>query len=523
MWFGDETLYLSRKRNLAVIRHRRMRAGTVKTILITVVVTSYTDGFEGINSRKINNMNPSRRNNSLDNIFSMVGGGNIKQKSDVSILDKKGGSSPRLPPMNIIRLLFLTFYASLGSLLPYLPVYYHSLGHNGMSIGLLGAVKPLTTFIVAPAWGILSDSSDSLHSILQFTLLSGLFFQLALALNDGLMWLMTTVFLTSIMNAPIKSLMDCMVMNTLPSEKKGEYGKLRLWGQLGFGLGSSGVGMLLNRIPTSTEMKLYTKRGDMWESIRGFWWQITHGYKLAFVSHALISIPVFFFMKVLQKLQEEGNSQTSSSPKPRNKTNILKGLNLLMHDSDAIFFLFLVFVIGVSSGIIENFAYVRMREVGGTGFHMGISRLVSSAAGVPMFWFSSQICNKFGVDKILCVSLLIYAIRFFIYAFMRHPMEGLTAEAMRGCTFAVFWSTSTVYAHKISPKGMAATMLMFLNAMYGGLGQSLGAIIGGKMQMLFGTVNTFRVAGIFDLIFSFFVSIYLHFGRNTNTDRKSVV
>jgi MFS_1 like family len=43
-----------------------------------------------------------------------------------------------------IRLLFLCYYGSLGSLMPYLPVYYDSLGHGGAIIGLLGAVKPAT-------------------------------------------------------------------------------------------------------------------------------------------------------------------------------------------------------------------------------------------------------------------------------------------------------------------------------------------------------------------------------------------
>jgi hypothetical protein len=47
-----------------------------------------------------------------------------------------------------------------------------------------------------------------------------------------------------------------------------------------------------------------------------------------------------------------------------------------------------VFVIGVSSGVIENFAYVRLRECGGEGTVMGVSRLFSSLTGVPMFWFS---------------------------------------------------------------------------------------------------------------------------------------
>jgi branched-subunit amino acid ABC-type transport system permease component len=50
---------------------------------------------------------------------------------------------------------------------------------------------------------------------------------------------------------------------------------------------------------------------------------------------------------------------------------------------------------------------------------------------------------------------------------------------------------------------------MFLNAMYGGLGQSMGAIIGGKLQSIYGTVQTFIYAGIFDLCFVGVVVLYL--------------
>jgi hypothetical protein len=50
---------------------------------------------------------------------------------------------------------------------------------------------------------------------------------------------------------------------------------------------------------------------------------------------------------------------------------------------------------------------------------------------------------------------------------------------------------------------------MFLNAMYGGLGQSIGAIIGGKLQHKFGTVWTFLYAGLFDTFFVLMMIAYL--------------
>jgi MFS family permease len=179
-------------------------------------------------------------------------------------------------------------------------------------------------------------------------------------------------------------------------------------------------------------------------------------------------------------------------------------------------FFFLVFVAGVSSGVIENFAYVRMREVGGTGREMGFSRLVSSLAGAPMFWFSGTLTQALGADRVIVLSLMSYVLRFLIYALMRNPYHGLPAEALRGVTFAAFWSSGTVYAHEISPPGLHATMLMFFNAMYGGLGQSVGAIIGGKLQHRVGTVQTFVYSAAFDFCFVCAVVLYLSLRKSSN-------
>lgn len=100
---------------------------------------------------------------------------------------------------------------------------------------------------------------------------------------------------------------------------------------------------------------------------------------------------------------------------------------------------FLYNKVGISSGVIENFAYVRIREVGGSGKEMGLSRLVSSMAGAPMFWFSGPLTELVGADRVLALSLVNYVVRFFNYAFMRSPLQGLPAEGTR---FTLFFSTS---------------------------------------------------------------------------------
>jgi len=462
--------------------------------------------------------------------LSVKKGRNGVQKNARKINTNKGDGDPA-NLLILIRIMFFTYYASLGSLLPYLPVYYHSLGHGGQIIGMLGAIKPFTTFLVAPLWGIISDQTGSPFMILYFTFLVSLVGQLAVSWRHDPYWIMSMVFITAFFNAPVKSLIDSMVMSNIKNGKL--YGKLRLWGQLGFGVGSSVVGVLLSKSQKAqqerdavadtvlTTAAIVSGNGTMMEKLNQIWQKIT-GYKLLFFAHALLSIPTFICIRAFDRWTKKDLSVTNTNSQKgigrknirndktvENKPNVLEGIRVLFHNRDALLFFFLVLVVGISSGVIENFAYVRIREVGGSGNEMGLSRLVSSMAGAPMFWFSGPLTELLGADRVLALSLMNYVFRYFNYAFMRSPLQGLPAEALRGATFAAFWSTCTIYASRIAPPGMQATMLMLLNAMYGGLGQSLGAIIGGKMQSKFGTVKTFIYSGIFDSFFVVLLVAYL--------------
>lgn len=435
-----------------------------------------------------------------------------------------------------IRVLFLCYYGSLGSLLPYLPVYYENLGHGGQIIGLLGAVKPATTFVVAPLWGIIADAAHSPFAILQITFLVSAVGQLMVGYSHDARYIMTAVFWTALFNAPVKSLMDSMVLDQLEPAQKREYGRLRLWGQLGFGIGSSIVGVLLSKYsqPSSSSMiqknpyihsetlqRLPSVLRQAISYLDHLWRHLT-GYRLLFFAYAALSIPTWFCLQKFRRLDQQRDNDTTATKQKSSRTvssqshrssGVLRGLSLLLHNTDALLFFFLVFAIGTSSGIIENFAYVRLREVGGTGQEMGLSRLVSSLAGAPMFWFSGPLTAALGVDRVLVLSLVSYMVRFLLYACMRNPYQGLPAEALRGVTFAAFWSSSTIFAHAVSPAGLHATMLMFVNAMYGGLGQSLGAIVGGRLQGRYGTVQTFLYAAVVDAALIATLVFYLYVVR----------
>ena len=147
---------------------------------------------------------------------------------------------------------------------------------------------------------------------------------------------------------------------------------------------------------------------------------------------------------------------------------MVHGMSLVLRNGEALVFFFLVFIVGINYGAVETFCYVRMREVGATGQQIGFSRLLSAIAGTPMFWFSGRLTklvsssrddNDAGANQVLILSLMGFATRFAIYALIRTPLEALPAEAIRGITFAAFYSTASTYAHRISPPGLNSTMV----------------------------------------------------------------
>ncbi|CAM9625674.1 unnamed protein product [Chrysoparadoxa australica] len=387
-----------------------------------------------------------------------------------------------------VKALYFLFYGSLGALMPYLPVYYHSLGISDRRIGHLGAITPAVTFLVSPAWGALTDHTGRLKQILLFTFISSVLCRLLLVMRESFSWIVGVVALAALVNAPVRPLIDSSVLSMLTDRK--EYGKQRLWGQWGFGVGSFLVGPMLTKS--------------------------SHGYQSAFYAHAAISVPTLAILCMFNPRPKaaaepgKGGAGEVQVEEKKPPPQLKKGLALLAHDGSALAFFTLIFAIGLSSGVIENFAYKRLRELGGGGGVMGLSRLVSSLAGIPMFYFSGSLSRKFSIFTVLLAAMFSYIMRFCIYATVQNPWHALPAEALRGVTFAGMWAASTFHAHEIAPPGMSTTLLGILNGVYGGIGQSLGSLIGGALSNALGTAHAFLVYASVDAVLLVVFLLYRH-------------
>ena len=228
------------------------------------------------------------------------------------------------------------------------------------------------------------------------------------------------------------------------------------------------------------------------------------------------TIPTVLIMMSFHMKKQTSTTTTTIIKKNKikiNKNVVANSIYNVIIKPDVMLFFIIVFLIGVSSGIIENFAYVRIKETASINSNdidhcLGICRLFSSIAGGPMFYISGKLTKMIGINGVLTLSMISYVFRFFNYSLLVNPWQALPAEIMRGITFASFWSASTYYVYNASPKGLTATMLSILNGVYGGLGQSIGSLIGGMLSKQMGLKQAFFTCGIIDSIFLILFLLY---------------
>ena len=287
-------------------------------------------------------------------------------------------------------------------------------------------MTPAVTFLASPIWGAIVDSTGQYKTIMLLTFIASVLTRLLTIQSNvrGNIVLFTIVVaLSAVFSAPVKPIMDSAAMGLL--KDKADYGRTRLFGQLGFGVGSYITGFFLSKVAESL-----------------------------FYVQAALAVPAAILMIRFNPKQIEKEKEKES------KVSLKEGLSYTLKDINMLVFFAMVFVIGASAGLIETFGYVRLVELNAKQNNcIGTLRLVSSLVGGPMFHFAGPIARRIGIHGILSLTLLAFVARFAIYAVITNPWQALPAEMLRGSTFALFWSGCTYHVYQAAPKGFTVTMV----------------------------------------------------------------
>eukprot|EP00546_Thalassionema_frauenfeldii_P012100 CAMPEP_0178916338 /NCGR_PEP_ID=MMETSP0786-20121207/12570_1 /TAXON_ID=186022 /ORGANISM="Thalassionema frauenfeldii, Strain CCMP 1798" /LENGTH=560 /DNA_ID=CAMNT_0020589635 /DNA_START=201 /DNA_END=1882 /DNA_ORIENTATION=- len=527
----------------------------------------------------------------------------------------------------IIRMYYLCCYGAMGSIEPYLTLHYHSaLKLSGPMIGVLDSVFSMTTFVATPLWGLFlttmtkrqqrrrgvgvennnnkqqnnnnnnnnnnnyfgiiyiiscnnnnnNNNNNNYFGIIYINFMLSLWgFRFLLrydnhdddddATTTTTTSLILCICLLAMALAPNKPLMDSMVVShCAPSSSS--FGRLRLFGTIGFGLGTSLVGLLRkNNNNNNNYSSSSSSFGDdttttittaivgnhpvgaiLSNRLFSFVSNI-QDHHLPFVVHFALSIPAFFSivafhrMHLLQNHHNNNNnnntlkekettetskssSSSSSTARPSQSNHATTTTTTTTTTLQQVFlrnwtFFVLAFQLGATNGVTEAFCSLGMTEAGLSTKTIGLFRLLSIATSIPMYSSNNNKKNADDDDDddeegkeeeesntvlFFVLILVIMAIRILSYGLMPlHPLWlGALAEGLRGVVVGLYRSTSTVHIHQMAPPELCASVSLLAGAVYQGLGRSIGSLVGGYLQNTLGTSQTFLWLGSFDIIFA---------------------
>ena len=355
----------------------------------------------------------------------------------------------------LFKTFYFLFFAGLAALMPFLALYYEGLGLSGRQIGVLTAIPPLIALFAASLWGGLADATHQHRRLLGLAMAGAIVCVLALSQASSFLLLGVLIVGYAFFFAPINPLVDNSAMEML-GERKNQYGQLRLWGAIGWGVSAPLIGRLVE----------------------------THGLRWSFLGYALI---MALGLVVILRLPISENSISSS---------FWHGFRVLMARRRWILFLIVVFVAGLGAGILNNYLFLYMNQLGASETLMGLALTVATLSELTVFALSGRMLQRWGTGRMLAASIVAMVIRMLAYSVVTTPWAVLVIQLLHGFTFAALWTAGVSYANSAAPRGMGATAQGVFSGVTMGLAAATGAFVGGWLYQGVGPVLMFRWAGI---------------------------
>ena len=358
--------------------------------------------------------------------------------------------------------IYFLFYAAWAALIPFLPIFYKSLGFQAGQIGLLASITPLMTLVGAPLWGGVADATRKHRRVLLGVILGAMFSALALSQMRvfGLLALAAAAY--AFFNAPIIPLIDNSVLDML-GERRGEYGKQRLWGAVGWGLSAPLAGWLAG---------LVGGLGQTWP----------------FLVYFILMIGALWVAALIPVHQEP------------HERSFWSGARELLSDSRWFLFLGVVFICGAGGSVITNFLFLYMSDMGAPQSLMGLALSVATLGELPVLFFSGWMLRRWGARGLLVIGMAAYVVRAVGLSFAEAPWQALIFQALHGLTFSAVWVAGVSFAREMAPKGLGATAQGLMSSVVMGLSGMTGALAGGFLFQHLGAPAMFRISALAVLI-----------------------
>jgi MFS transporter, PPP family, 3-phenylpropionic acid transporter len=391
-----------------------------------------------------------------------VGGQGARERSPAGGRHEAAGAAGRAAPRRgpgrlaagPVGPAYLFVFAAGASLIPFLSLYYRSIGFDAGTIGWLLGLPLVVSVLAAPAWAALADATHRHRAVLAFTLGGAAAAAFLIGATGRLLLLVPIVLLHALLYAPVNSLIDNGALVAL-GERSIHYGRLRLWGSAGWGIAALAAGWLVSRQGPRSIFPLYA---------------------------------VLMLCTLACALHLPSAARRTADPFRRR-------LALLTADERLWAFLGLTLTGGVGMSMVNAYLPLDLQGLGATDL-VGVALLVATLSELPVMLLGARILARLGYARAFVLAYAVYGVRALAMSLLQAPWFLVALQATHGLSFALMWIAGVGLARSLAPAGLGATAQGLFASTSIGLGGAIGSVVGGAVFAALGPAATFRSAAV---------------------------
>lgn len=348
--------------------------------------------------------------------------------------------------------LFFAYFAFVGIYSPYLSLYLEYRQFSAFEIGLLMSLLQVMRIVGPYAWGWLADQTHRPVGLLKISALCAIPAFAALSWGQTFALMFAVLVVLNLLTAAQVPLGESLAVRSLGGDFSG-YGRLRLWGSVGFIIAVLVGGVVLD----AAGLQWYPWLGvalllGLWASIMVL--PLPRG-------HGLRDRPVTDIRPVLRQR--------------------------------AVWWFFATaFLMIFAHAALYAYYSLYLAHYGYTSTAIGTLWALGVCAEIVFFFFQGTVLRRFALNTLLLFSFLICALRFFIIGAMPHSLVWLVlAQVLHAVTFGVHHSVTVAMLQRWFGAGLAARGQALYVAVGYGLGGSLGGLAAAYVWSAFGPPAAF--------------------------------
>jgi PPP family 3-phenylpropionic acid transporter len=354
---------------------------------------------------------------------------------------------------------YLWYFAAIGAFGPFASLYYRTLKFDGLELGILAALPALAVALSGPLWGTMADTLSAHRLLLRIALALCSAVALILTQASTFASVVPLVGLLAIAQAPVSPLLDGYAVSV--AERLGTtYGRLRVWGSLGYTVAALTVGRLMGDQVSRLILVAYA-------GCLGLSWL------------SAIGLPSL-------------SDRTVRRP--------LGGPRLLLRNRPLVLLLLVAYLTASSAAIMNAFLGIHLKDLGGSANLLGVAIAIGAASELPVVAFGGWFLTRLGPARLVALAITTYAVRFVAYGTITNPEWILPVQTLHGLSFGAFLIASVTLAHRLAGREHAAGAQALLAAVSFGCGSITGSLVGGALLDRVGTTGLFRGGAVVLLV-----------------------